>query len=285
MSNIETYQGFSEADADQDLAEANAMSGSVYMDLEQDENVLRFLPVVPGMKSPYRKTALHYIEIPGHERKFVFACPRVELKEPCIACAREKELVRSKNSEDREAASNVGSSLKVFANVLNRKIVDSPPMVLGFGKMVLNELTKIRKSQRTGGDFTNPGPTGFDIIINKTGEGLGTRYTVHADRNPSPLASTQKEIDAICAMRHDLEACITPVVPDALLHAWASTMATLGPSGSAVLQAPLGRSHVQVPRAAVPAQAQVGAGLMSGAPVASASDAEQQFDDDFNPIV
>lgn len=283
MSNIQQYPGFSEEAADQDIAEANAMSGSIYMDLEQGENVIRFLPIAPGMKSPYRKTSMHYIEIPGHDRKFVFACPRVELRQPCLACAKERELARSPAPADREAASQVGSNLRVLANVRNRKVPDAPPMVLGFGKMILNALTAIRKSKRLGGDFTNPGPDGFDIIINKTGEGLGTRYTVSGDRTPSPLAATQQEIDAICGMRHDLEACVAPIVPEALQSAWASTAASLGPS---MAPAGMGRletlaRQVQVPRTAPVGQ--VGAGLMGGSP-ASAANAEVEYDDDFNPI-
>lgn len=282
MSNIQQYQGFSEEAAAQDLAEAQAMSGSIYMDLEQGENVVRFLPVAPGMRSPYRKTSMHYIEIPGHDRKFVFACPRVELKQPCLACAKERELARSPNAADRESASQVGSSLRVLANVINRKIPDSPPMVLGFGKMILNALTEIRKSSRLGGDFTNPGPDGFDIIIIKTGEGLGTRYSVSADRSPSPLAATQEEIDAICGMRHDLEACVVPAIPEALQQAWAATAASLGPSvmPRQQISAPVRRTP-----AVAPAAGQVGAGLMGGAaPAASAADGDVEYDDDFNPI-
>lgn len=281
MSNVNRYQGYSEQQADQDSAEAAALSGSVYMDLVEGDNVVRFLPMEIGDKSIYRKTSMHYVEgVPGLEKRVAFACPRVELKQPCLCCHRAKELGKSGNAADRSFAKDISGGLRIYSNVLNRIAPEAGPMVLGFGKQILEGLKALRKSKRLGGDFTDPGPGGFDVIIRRVGTGMATSYTVHADRGNSPLAATQEEIDAICDQRHDLNACVNTEIPAALQVAWGGSVQPIGTVTRAAAQLV----------SAVPAAAQpvgtIGSHLVGGGQQSpGAADSEVEYDDDFNPIV
>jgi hypothetical protein len=88
--------------------------------------------------------------------------------------------------------------------VIDRNSPDSGVKVFAFGKKIHEQLVAFRKNKRTGGDFTHP-ITGFDIIIEKSGEGLKTKYNVMADRNVSQLAETEEEIDEILKIANDLD--------------------------------------------------------------------------------
>lgn len=224
MSNIVKYAEFSIEAANAIDQRVDDIGGSIYFDPVIGDNVLRFLPGSPGSQ-PFRVTAQHYIDaLPGLDRMIVFACPRVELKQPCLACSKAEELMRTGNPLDREAARRMGASVRVFSNVVNRANPDAGPRVYGFGKMVWDQLKVIRSNARLGGDFTIPTAAGFDIILNKEGDGRKTKYGVSADRNNSPLAPTEQEIDAILLATHNLDALVDPVPPEELFAAWGQSM-------------------------------------------------------------
>lgn len=218
MSNLKHYEGFSLDAAVDDTKRAEALSGSHYMKLEVDENVLRFAPLLPGQKSPFRISAIHYVDgPPGTDDKIVFACPRVELKEPCPACAEASECAQSPDPNVRKRGKDLEPTMRVFANVLDRSNPDAGYRVLAFGKKILNGLKKLRKSARSGGDFTDPTEKGFDVIITREGTGrYDTDYDVAPDRSNSPIVKTQAEFDQLELTRRNLEAEIVPVVPDEL---------------------------------------------------------------------
>lgn len=216
------YGDYEIATADADDASVAAVSSGIWQPLVVGDNVLRFLPALPGKPSPFRVTAVHYVEpLPGTDRKLVFCCPRVELKQPCVVCQKSEELARSGNPIDRANAGKMSAGLRIYANVIDRNSPQAGVRVTTLGRMIYEQLKAIRRNTRLGGDFTDPGPKGFDIIIQREGTGpTDTRYTVHPDRNCSPLAPTPEEALDILGMAHDLDALVDTVVPEALLQAW-----------------------------------------------------------------
>lgn len=280
-SSIVRYGSYSEAALEKDAGKTAALSGGNFMDLLEGENVVRFLPPPVGSESPFRMTAMHYIDaVPGLEKMVVFACPRVELKQPCIACQKSAELNSSGNPVDREMAYKISAGLRIYANVLDRKNPEAGVRVLGFGKSIQSGLAAIRKSARLGGDFTNPTDKGFDIIITRTGTGMQTRYAVMADRNSSPLAETEEEIMFLIENQHDLNALVNPVPPDELVRAWSQAQGRMGPTPSA----PRGPQDVRqltpqrAPATVTPAGPKVGAGLM-GSPAQKVSPSRSALED------
>lgn len=288
MSNIVKYAGLDLSVVDQVDERVQTIAGGDYEQIEVGENVYRILPALPG-RQPIRVTAMHYVDqVPGLEKMVVFACPRVELKEPCPACARAEQLSRTGNPVDRERAQRLQPQLRVYVNVLNRKRPDAGPRVLSFGKQIWEQLKAIRRNPRTGGDYTNPTDQGFDIVILREGTGKNdTRYTVSVDRNNSPLADTPEAINAIIEATKDLDSFVNTQVSDQLLSAWGVSLRggmDAGRAAAAALPPPppaigtFGASvmrprEVSAPAAPAPAP-------RSTAPAASAvRDAE--FDDDF----
>jgi len=222
MSNIVKYGGFSLKAMEAEDKKADAISGSVFINLTPGEHVLRFLPAPPGVESPFRITALHYIDaVPGLDKMVVFACPRIELKEPCPACAEVSRLNSTRNPLDKERAMRISAGLRVYANVIDRANEEAGPRLIGFGKMIWEQLKAIRKNARLGGDFTDPTANGFDIIVTREGSGpRDTRYTVNADRNSSPLSQNETLAGQWLSTQHDLEQFVDCNVPEELLMAW-----------------------------------------------------------------
>lgn len=258
-TNITRWGGFSTDALDKLDEQIQDIAGNVYLDLEPGENIVRFLPPIMGRESPFRVTAQHYIDaIPGFDRMFVFACPRVELKQPCLACQKCEELNKTGNPVDRERAFKMSAGLRVFANVIDRKHPDRGVKVLGFGKMIWEQLKTIRKNARLGGDFTDPSAGGFDIIITREGEGRSTKYQCAADRTSSPLAPTDEEIEAILGMGHDLDALVNPAIPEELIGVWGRDIQRMvSPAAAVAAQRPVQTGFRGTPAQTAPASQQL----------------------------
>lgn len=197
------------------------LSERVYIEVEQGDNIYRFLPPRLGMQSPFRMTAQHFIQsVPGLEGKTIsFACPRHELREPCVACDKAQEMLQSANPNDRELARSLAAKPRIYANVVPRHR-DPAVYIYAFGPTVMGALQSIRKKAHIGGDFTNPGPQGFDICVTRNGTGQQTRYVITPVRECSPLHADPAVIAMLLSQQHDLDACVVPVVPEELLNIW-----------------------------------------------------------------
>lgn len=226
MSNLVRFSAYSPEAATADSDRAASVSGNVIMELVPGENIVRFLPAVGDRKTPFRITAMHYIDaIPGLDKLVVFACPRVEFKQPCPACTECERLNKTGNPVDRERAFRISASMRIYANVVDRKHPDAGIKVLPFGKQIQQQLKTIRDNARLGGDFTDPTEKGFDVVITRevTGTGKnGTKYVVAADRQNTALADTVDEINDLLGAQHDLEQFVNVVPPKELLSYFAA---------------------------------------------------------------
>lgn len=220
---IVRYAEYSAEEFEKDVDRANQIGGSSLMDLKQGENVVRFVPSATPGKTPMRSTGMHYVDaIPGLDRVVVFACPKKELGQPCPVCDMGSQMQRSANPIDRERGERIASKLTLYANVIDRSAPADDPnyglRVLRFGKQILEQLKTIRRSTRTGGDFFDPGPNGFDIVITREGEMKSTKYKVIPDRNNSPMFQEVELVQAVIDNAYDLDSFVTPVVPEEVLR-------------------------------------------------------------------
>jgi hypothetical protein len=264
MSNIIQYKGLTLETLQHVDERVDSIAGNEFEEIAVGENVFRFLPVVTG--DPVRVTAVHYIDsVPGLEKMVVFACPRVELKQPCIACQKSEELAKTGNPIDRERAYRISAGLRCYANVVNRKRTDNSVKVLAFGKGIWDALKAIRQNARMGGDYTDPTENGFDIIITREGTGKNdTKYAVAADRQSSALAPTVEQINEIIMSTKNLDAFVDPTPSPELLLAWGGGRQIT--AGVAAQLAPgTGRQA-----AAPPTSGTAGAGVMARRPAANA---------------
>lgn len=190
MSNLVKYGSYDlETAAEEGADLAASGSGANYLTLKEGDNVVRFLPPPVGSKSPFLVTYEHYIK-PVTGDAVSFACPRMMAKQPCPVCEKSKALGSRNNKVDKEAARELQPRRRVFANVIDRTDQEAGPKILGFGKMIQEALVSIRQNKAKGGDFTHP-LEGFDIIIERKGSGLATKYGVSAARDDSELGNME----------------------------------------------------------------------------------------------
>lgn len=152
-------------------------TGGTFLKLGVGENMVRFLPPPVGQKTPFLLVWEHQLNLP--DGSFVsFACPKRMGRKPCIVCQKADQLKATGNPADYERAQDLYPRRKVYANIIDRKDADAGPKILGFGKMIHDDIIAIRKDPDFGGDFTHP-ETGFDIKIVRQGTGRNdTKYKV-----------------------------------------------------------------------------------------------------------
>jgi len=220
--SIVQYGGFTLDDADDVDKAVDTIAGKQFLSIGVGDTIVRFLPPLPGKKT-LRVSAVHYVDaLPGMDKLIVFACPRYERKEPCIACDKADQLRRSQSPIDRDRAWKISAQLKIYAAVIDRDNEEAGPRVYAFGKNVHTQLKAIRRNPRLGGDFTDPTENGFDIIINRTGTGVkDTRYAVAAARENTPLSASPELMQMWIENQPDLDSLVTTETPDELLAAWA----------------------------------------------------------------
>src|SRR5581483_11395877 len=108
--SIVRYGSFDDKAFDEQAQEVDDLAGSQYLKIGEGETVLRFLPPPVGRNTPFRVTSLHFINAAlgfGLTKTYTFACPRLELKQPCPVCAKADEMARAGNPLDRERANKI----------------------------------------------------------------------------------------------------------------------------------------------------------------------------------
>jgi len=186
QTNMVKYNSYDLEAVDQEREEATKTGGE-FIKVKEGQNVYRFLPPIGAMRSPFVLAHQHYIELPGMKNAVSFNCPRVMSQQPCPACQKMEQLRGTGNKADYDVAGKLFPSLRVYAFVIDRDAPELGPQKYAFGKKVLEQLNTIRADKVAGGDFTDPTEDGFDIVVNRTGQGLKTVYQVSAARASSPL--------------------------------------------------------------------------------------------------
>ncbi len=230
---IVRYEAYNEEDFERDYNRAKGITGAAIMELQEGPNIVRFIPSNRPEVTPMRSTGMHFVDaIPGLDQTLVFACPKQELQQPCPVCLHVEELRRSANPVDRARADRVAVKLRVYANVVDRSAPPDDPQhglrVLGFGKSVLEQLKTIRRNSKMGGDFFQPDPRGFDIVIVKEGEGMQTRYKVIPVRENAPLDADIAMTQALIDNQYDLNQYVNPQVPEEIITALQMTRQSYG---------------------------------------------------------
>ena len=183
-------------------------SESSFMKLKVGRNLVRILPPKAGRNSPFKVVRQHFIRLPGNDAPVVFSCPRNAeegMRDRCPACEQAQKLRSTGLKVDRDKAWELMPKLRVFANVIDRNSEEDGPLVLGFGKMIFEELTALRKDEDAGGDYTHP-TKGFDVIIERQGTGkMDTSYSVRIARKESPITDDSKKMAAWYESMTDLD--------------------------------------------------------------------------------
>ncbi len=202
-------------EAAQEEAEDLAKSGGQFAKIPIGESQWRILPPPKGETSPFKTVYQHYIKLPGMEKGLTFACPRIHDRRHCPACAQANKLKGSTSKTDQRMARELQAGRRVMCNAIQRTSNgDVGPQILAFGKQIHEQLNNLRNS-RQGGNFTHP-IEGFDIVIQRKGQGMDTEYHVSAARDDSQLSESVEEMNDWISNQADLSSYALPPSEDEL---------------------------------------------------------------------
>lgn len=190
------FVDWSEDDAQQAASAARAISGSAWYKFRQGKNEIRILPVADaswGMSYPIYTTAEHLIDVkkfpvPGQEKTFGFLCPKVERGEHCPLCELEAQLRASGSKADLELAEAIKVKPKYYANIVDMYEPELGVQQVSFSPGVYGKIEALRGMKNI--NFSHP-LKGCSIIIQKTGEGMNTRYPLVTDGKQGELEGWQ----------------------------------------------------------------------------------------------
>lgn len=203
MTELQKYEKWDPAAIE---AERKAIdNASPFFKLKQGRTAMRILPPRPGAKSPFQKVYQHYVEMPGMSSAASFACPRLNgARRPCPVCQMADQLRASGNPADAEVGNKLRASKRIYANAIIRDEEERGPVIFPFGKMIYEGLMDLAYDPDWG-DFSDPGPDGYDVTISRKGMGMtDTRYKVVGSRNTSPLSPDADQMAAWLDSSHDL---------------------------------------------------------------------------------
>lgn len=190
--------GIEQAEKEQkNLAESSGSDLPPIVKLSEGKTTLRFLPPPSGKTTPFTEVYQHFIRNDETDQLVVFNCPKKMGGGKCPACDIGNQLFRSGRSADKERAKKYWPKRRIWANVLEVGEEEEGVKAFAFGVQIYESLLALRTDA---GDFTDP-EKGFNLIINRKGTGLKTKYTVHAARGDAPL-----EDDSWIEGLHDLDA-------------------------------------------------------------------------------
>lgn len=219
---IANYGQWDDEAAEKDAAAAKSSGSGKWMKLVEGRNVVRVLPPRKGQRSPFFTVHEHYIETPGGSA-VSFACPRKMGGGNCTVCNFAEQLNKSPNKVDRDRAYSLWPRMRVYMNVVDRiaeeaafdddkdlpDILLDSLRILAVGRTIYDDMTKIRLDATDGGNFTDPGGAGFDIVINRTGKTKNdTEYMLLASRKTRPLSSDPELVAMYLEGMAVLEGCL-----------------------------------------------------------------------------
>lgn len=157
-----------------------------YYTWKENRNVLRFLPPWKDADDFTRIFGKHWNL--GPEGKTMVYCPRICFDKPCPICDNIEAMWKRKPDDaTKEWLKKVSSAPRFYANVIDMADLSAGVQVAELPKSVLMELYAIMTDRDVViGDITDL-ETGREIIIDKVGKGLSTRYTVRAKLTPTPV--------------------------------------------------------------------------------------------------
>lgn len=179
--------------------------GGGYWKCPKGRSVIRILPPVGGMDFFFVEVGQHYID--GSN----YTCPAITSggEEKCPVCETNELLFQA---GEKSAAANYRVNQRFWMNVIDRKDEDSGPQIFTPGKMIFSALVALISDPDYGA--IDDEYDGFDVKIDKTGEGLDTKYSVLPARNPTPLSADDDELEDWLDEATDLKKKVFDMIPE-----------------------------------------------------------------------
>lgn len=171
--------------------EASRRNANFYQ-FQNGRNLVRILPPWAGSDDFARPMGKHWNL--GPEGNISVFCPKECAGMPCPICEELDRIWKTKPDEaTKEWLRTVGASRRYYVNLIDLNDMDKGVQIGELPKTVLEEIWNIMVDEDTGlGDITD-WKDGYDLIIEKTGKGLSTRYGVRAKRAPTAISQSEYE--------------------------------------------------------------------------------------------
>lgn len=171
-----------ETNVDRVVEDHEKKTKGFYWRPSKEENRIRVLPPWSSEGRPFKEVYFHYSV--GDMRRSLI-CPRRTHMKACPVCELVDKLYRSGDPKEQSLASDMKAKEQYFANIVDLDNPSDGVRIYRFGKQVKNELMAFLRNKNWG-DFTHP-VKGFNVTINKSGEGKNSQYKAYLDREPSPI--------------------------------------------------------------------------------------------------
>ena len=170
----------------------------------EGKNVIRLLPPWaedgPSAELFYRETYIHWNVPPGAAETSFMLCPKKMDLGKCYVCDQVDYLYASKDPADIELAKEIRSRQRFFSNIIDMSDAlnkDGNPkvQVWSYGPMIFDELLGYF-CDADYGDITDP-DEGFNITIERDGQGRDTTYKMRLSRHPSSFVDNDLKEDGV----------------------------------------------------------------------------------------
>ncbi len=152
---------------------------------KEGRNKIRILPPWDGSEEFFKAFGKHFNL--GPEGKTIVYCPEQTLGQPCPICAAIKGMYKGADEEMKKHLSSISAPPRFAVNIIDLTEPDKGVQVAELPRTVMEAIWNIMVDEEVGlGDITDP-KTGYDIIIDRTGTGLSTKYDVKAVKAPSMI--------------------------------------------------------------------------------------------------
>lgn len=157
-----------------------------YWKIKPGRNVVRFAPPWEGSDEFYKAFGQHYNLGPDGKQPPVY-CPEQTVGKSCPICEGIRMMYRGADEETQKLLKKMSSTPRFYVNLIDRKDEEKGVQVGEIPRTLMEDIWKKMVDDEIGiGDVTDP-ENGYDLIIDRTGEGIGTKYTVEVARKPSKL--------------------------------------------------------------------------------------------------
>lgn len=151
---------------------------------EDGRNRIRILPP-KGDDGEFSKEVSRHFNV----AKFPMNC-RKDLDKKCPICDAVASLFATKDPGDMELAKKIRAKKQWVMNIVDVKNSDKKPLVFWSGPMIYDQILSYFADDEWG-DISDP-KKGYDLIIEKTGEGLDTDYKLRTAKDSTELEDSKK---------------------------------------------------------------------------------------------
>jgi hypothetical protein len=152
----------------------------------KNRNTLRILPPWAGAEDFSRIFGKHWRL--GPEGKTMVFCPQICFGAPCPICNNVEAMWKAKPDEaTKEWLKEVGASPRFYVNVIDMDDLEAGIQIAEFPKTVIMEIWNLMVDEDAGLKDITHLETGREIIIERNGKGLSTRYSIRPKLTSSPV--------------------------------------------------------------------------------------------------